>query len=98
MRPRDVNAAVPQDSRNGFDGHLVREQACAKSGFPEECAPQSVRPILVRRKREEAMCENIRHWMSSFDSALVVIGLAHLHSMYERLSDGFEIDGYSYFS
>lgn len=45
-------------------------------------------PLSVQKNREEAMCENITRAMSSRNVALIVVGVAHLHSMMVSLSKG----------
>lgn len=64
--------------------------------FPNSANISRYGPILVQEKRERAMQEHIVRSMSSFDLALVVIGLAHLHSMYVKLSDDFDLEGFAF--
>jgi hypothetical protein len=54
-------------------------------------------PLDVQERREVLMCINIRDVMSKFDSGLLVIGEAHLHSMAAKLLPEFEVDAYGYF-
>lgn len=53
-------------------------------------------PLAIQEMREKVMCENILQAMSSRNVAVVVLGLAHLHSMMMKLSKDFEVRGYSY--
>ncbi|MGC2696215.1 MAG: hypothetical protein WA738_10535 [Candidatus Angelobacter sp.] len=51
-------------------------------------------PLLAQSKREEMMVANIRSLLPpSCQSALVIVGLSHLHSMLERLSKFCEMEG-----
>jgi hypothetical protein len=51
-------------------------------------------PLSVQGKREEMMISNIQSSLpSSCQSALVIVGLAHLHSMMERLSKFYNVEG-----
>lgn len=51
-------------------------------------------PLSVQSKREEMMVSNIQSFLpSSCQSALVIVGLAHLHSMMERLSKFYNVEG-----
>ncbi len=42
------------------------------------------------------MCQNIIREMSGLDTAVVVIGHAHMHSMFKKLSDDFDVRGVEY--
>jgi hypothetical protein len=53
-------------------------------------------PIDVQEKREAAMCENIRVAMSACETALIVIGMAHLQSMCVRLAGVFNVQAYGF--
>ena len=53
-------------------------------------------PVAVQENRELAMCTNISTAMLNREVAVVVIGLAHLHSLMVKLSGGFEVRGYAY--
>lgn len=64
--------------------------------FPSAANIQQYGPILVQEKRERAMTENIVRSMASFDLAVLVIGLAHLHSMYSKLSNDFDVEGFAF--
>lgn len=51
-------------------------------------------PLSVQGKREEMMISNIQSSLpSSCKSALVIVGLAHLHSTMERLSKVYKVEG-----
>ena len=64
--------------------------------FPTGANIQRYGPILNQIRREDAMRANIVAAMSSFDSAVVGIGVAHLHSMHEKLSSEFDVDAYAF--
>ncbi len=64
--------------------------------FPNGANVTQYGPLPTQEMREEAMCGNIVHAMSSRNVALVVVGLAHLHSMLAKLSKDFEVKGYAY--
>jgi hypothetical protein len=53
-------------------------------------------PVTVQEKRELAMCKNISTAMLDSDIAVVVIGLAHLHSLMVKLSSEFEVKAFAY--
>lgn len=64
--------------------------------FPSAADVFPYGPIINQERREKVMCENIARSMSSYQVGVVVVGLAHLHSMFVKLSNGFEMEGYSY--
>lgn len=64
--------------------------------FPDSANIQRYGPILIQEKREKVMQENIVRSMASVDVALLVIGLAHLHSMYSKLSTDFDVEGFAF--
>ena len=52
-------------------------------------------PFEIQEKREEKMVENIRVAMLNDDNGLLLLGIAHLHSMLARLhSRNFDVVGY----
>lgn len=53
-------------------------------------------PLDVQEKREAAMCKNIQTAMSTRNASLIVIGVAHLHSMFMKLSKDFEVKAYAF--
>jgi len=53
-------------------------------------------PVLNQDRREGAMCDKIAGAMASVETALAVIGLAHLHSMCSKLSNDFDVDAYAF--
>ncbi len=53
-------------------------------------------PLDAQERRELMMCENIAIAMCSHTVGLIIIGVAHLHSMMAKLSKDFETDGYAY--
>ncbi len=64
--------------------------------FPASVDVNRYGPVPTQEMREEAMCTSIVSAMSSHNVALVVVGVAHLHSMLTKLSKTFEVDGYAY--
>jgi len=64
--------------------------------FPKSADVTQYGPLATQEMREEAMCGNIVRAMSSRNVALVVVGVAHLHSMLAKLSKNFEVKGYAY--
>jgi hypothetical protein len=62
--------------------------------FPSSANIPQYGPIGTQEKREQAMCQIVAAAMLSVDLALVVIGLAHLHSMFLKLSGQFDVKGY----
>jgi hypothetical protein len=64
--------------------------------FPASANVIQYGPLPTQEMREEAMCENIVRAMSSCNVGLVVVGVAHLHSMLAKLSKDFEVKGYAY--
>jgi hypothetical protein len=53
-------------------------------------------PLASQETREKLLCKNIATAVSAYQTALVVIGLGHLHSMMVKLSGQFEVDGYGF--
>lgn len=53
-------------------------------------------PLDAQERREKAMCENIRGLMATRATAVVVLGIAHLHSMMSKLSEDFDVAGYGH--
>jgi hypothetical protein len=64
--------------------------------FPTSANVIQYGPLPTQEMREEAMCENIVLAMASRNVGLVVVGLAHLHSMLAKLSRDFEVKAYAY--
>jgi hypothetical protein len=64
--------------------------------FPNGANVTQYGPLPAQEVREEAMCGNIVRAMSARNVALVVVGLAHLHSMLAKLSKNFDVKGYAY--
>lgn len=64
--------------------------------FPSAANIHRYGPILIQEKRERAMIENIVRSMAPFDVAVLVIGLAHLHSMYSKLSNDFDVEAFAF--
>ena len=54
-------------------------------------------PLDVQARREILMCENIHNAMSTFESGMLLIGEAHLHSMAVKLSSEFDVEAYAHF-
>lgn len=54
-------------------------------------------PLDVQERRESAMCYNIHTVMSAYESGLLVVGEAHIHSMSVKLSLEFDVEPYGYF-
>lgn len=53
-------------------------------------------PLGVQERREKAMCENLRAAMTSQSAPILVLGIAHLHSMMSKLSEEFDVAGYGH--
>jgi hypothetical protein len=68
----------------------------AAADFPGPANVIRYGPLAAQEMREEFMCENIRTAMGSHQSGLVVVGVAHLHSMLMKLSKHFNVEGYAY--
>jgi hypothetical protein len=52
-------------------------------------------PIEVQRRRENLIVEAIEQAMTTKNVALMICGMAHLHSLCEKLSDaGFEVEAF----
>ena len=64
--------------------------------FPSSANLPLYGPVEVQEKREVAMCSNITVAMEEYQTAVVVIGLAHLHSMMFKLMGKFKLKGYAY--
>ena len=64
--------------------------------FPSGANIQRHGPFDVQERREHLMCANIVGVMSSHDSAVVVIGLAHLQSMCVKLENNFDVCAYAF--
>jgi hypothetical protein len=64
--------------------------------FPTSANVIRYGPFPTQEMREEVMCQNVVCAMSSRNAALVVVGVAHLHSMLAKLSKNFEVQGYAY--
>jgi hypothetical protein len=64
--------------------------------FPSGANIQRYGPFEVQEKREHLMCANIIGAMSSHDSAVLVLGVAHLHSMCMKLKGDFEIRAWAF--
>jgi hypothetical protein len=65
---------------------------------PNEEPPMPVSkygPIDVQRRRETMMVEAIQRAMATNDVALMICGMAHLHSLCEKLNDaGFDVEAF----
>ncbi len=54
-------------------------------------------PFENQDAREKQMVQNVRVEMENYESGILVLGLAHMHSVFEKLqSSGFKVYGYSY--
>lgn len=62
--------------------------------FPDSANISRYGPIEVQQTREELMCINIKREMDSVGSAVVVLGIAHLHSMFWKLHQEFEVEAF----
>jgi hypothetical protein len=52
-------------------------------------------PLSIQCSREEVMLKNIRSYLpASINSGLVIIGANHLHSMMEKLSNHYTVEGF----
>lgn len=54
-------------------------------------------PFDVQERRELFMRDSILAVMVGFESAVLVIGEAHLHSIGTKLSTDFDVESYGYF-
>ena len=68
----------------------------AAADFPATINVVQYGPLGTQEQREEAMRESIVRAMSSRSVALVLVGVAHLHSMMLKLSSDFLVSGYAY--
>lgn len=64
-------------------------------GFPIASGLLRYGPIANQELREVAMCDSIQHAIKTRETALLVVGLAHLHSMFLKLSVEFEVEAYA---
>jgi hypothetical protein len=78
------------------DGEFATYRINSALDFPGIPTIYRYGPIDAQNKREDMMRANITGYMSSYETALVVIGLGHIHSMYDRLSKEFDVEGYSF--
>jgi hypothetical protein len=54
-------------------------------------------PFEKQEAREKRMVQNVRAEMENYESGILVLGLAHMHSVFEKLeSSGFKVYGYKY--
>jgi hypothetical protein len=54
-------------------------------------------PFEKQDAREKQMVQNVRTEMTNYESGILVLGLAHMHSIFEKLqSSGFQVYGFSY--
>ena len=52
-------------------------------------------PIEIQIRREHLMVEAIKTVMAGRETGLMVVGMAHLHSLSEKLTQsGFEVEGF----
>jgi hypothetical protein len=64
--------------------------------FPMSANIQQHGPFVVQERREMLMCANIVGAMSTHESAVLVIGIAHLQSMCVKLENNFHILAYAF--
>ena len=64
--------------------------------FPAGANIQRYGPFEIQEEREHLMCASIIGAMSSHDSAVLVLGLAHLHSMCMKLKGDFDIRSWGF--
>jgi hypothetical protein len=64
--------------------------------FPMGANIQQHGPFGVQEQREQLMCANIVSAMSYHESAVLVIGIAHLQSMCVKLENNFQIRAYAF--
>jgi hypothetical protein len=64
--------------------------------FPMGANIQRHGPFEVQEQREHLMCANIVGAMSCHESAVLVIGIAHLQSMCVKLKNNFQIRAYAF--
>jgi hypothetical protein len=75
-----------------FPGHNGTLQSGGNA--PEMC---EYGPFENQDAREKRMVQNVRAEMQNYESGMLVLGLAHMHSIFEKLqSSGFKVYGYSY--
>jgi hypothetical protein len=54
-------------------------------------------PFENQDARERQMVQNVRTEMTNYESGILVLGLAHMHSIFEKLqSSGFQVYGFSH--
>jgi hypothetical protein len=66
---------------------------------PDEDAPGMYEygPFENQETREKRMVQNVGAEMENYKSRILVLGLAHMHSVFEKLqASGFKVYGYSY--
>lgn len=54
-------------------------------------------PLEAEERREIAMCKNVIAEMSAYQTGLLVIGEAHVHSMSMKLAVEFDVEPYCHF-
>ena len=64
--------------------------------FPNSANIAQYGPFDVQEKRERIMRDNIVQEMAGSQNGLLVIGLAHLHSLSCKLSNDFEVKSHAY--
>ena len=75
-----------------FPGHNGTLQSDGDA--PEMC---EYGPFRNQDAREKQMVQNVRTEMTNYESGILVLGLAHMHSVFEKLkSSGFQVYGFSY--
>lgn len=64
--------------------------------FPMGANIQQHGPFGVQEERERVMCANIVDAMSGHESAVLVIGIAHLQCMCVKLENNFQVRAYAF--
>jgi hypothetical protein len=64
--------------------------------FPSSANIAQYGPFDAQEKRERIMWDNIVREMATSRSGVVVIGLAHLHSLSFKLSNDFDVKSFAY--
>lgn len=73
----------------GYNGTLQSD-----GGAPAMC---EYGPFENQGAREKQMVQNVRTEMTNYESGILVLGLAHMYSVFEKLqSSGFQVYGFSY--
>jgi hypothetical protein len=88
---RDVGTPdLPEFKTDELDRALFNHQS------PTGVMVNGYGPLEAQRAREELMVKNIGSFSNRWNYGLLVVGIAHLHSMMERLSPSYVVEGFSW--